>query len=177
ELSRSLVAEARGVVRPDLPEDDAPLFLTMVADLGRSLSAEEVLPLLSTGRVPARSVAFALRLARQEGLPDELRLAALEEGVRVAGQIEEPAEREWALQSVARELKARGQGRRAKQVFKGPLPERAPDPEGMEEPLKALRSSKDGAAPFKTALEAAAGVRWEPRRVAALAALAAELPG
>lgn len=174
ELARDLVAEARGILRPDLVDEDGILFLETLAALLRALPAEEVLPLLAGGRSPSRTVSFAQRLGRMERLPREVRVQALQVGIEAARSVEEPSERDRALASLAWDLEALGGTKRRKGSAAKP-PEAPPDPEGLQEVLGELRQSEEPGEVFRRALEAASRFRWEPRRAAALAALAAEI--
>ncbi len=173
ELARDLVAEARAVVRYDLAEEDGPLFVEMLADLMRSLPAEEVLPILGNGRFPSRAAAHGLRLGRMERLPREVRVRALEFGLELARTWEDEADRQCAVAGLSWELESLGGTKRRKSAARAPEPPQ--DPEGMHEALEAFRSAEDPAAAFPSALETACRFRWEPRRVAALSALSQEL--
>lgn len=172
-MARSLVAEAREIVRPDLNDEDGLLFLEMVGLLLRALSPEEVLPLVADGRSPSRAASSGLRLGRMERLPREVRVRALELGLEAARKMEDEGERERAMALLSRDLEAFGGSRRKKAA--APPAELPADPEGMQEVLKAFREAEEPGTAFRAALEVASRFRWEPRRVHALAVMAQEV--
>jgi hypothetical protein len=174
-LAGELLDEALALPRPLVDEDASTLFLVMLAGLA-ALDRDKALALLEKSEDPGLGAAQALRLGRWPWVETSLRLATLEKGAELAARMPEGAERSGALRSLAGELSALGQGRKARRMAPdGPPPGRPPDLEALEELLRGLEDAPRPEEAFKQILQAAAAVRLEARRTSALASVAAAL--